>query len=173
MNCDEAREALLEAELPLENDDGNSALAMHLRGCANCGALAAALENQLVAVRADYEELQPRMSTDAIASTVIERATVRLLRPLSSRGVELRGSMVQAGRKRRGIVATALLGAAIAAAITILVLHNNTIDRRDAGDPQPSAQRVPIEVEVAENQNAIVFETKNPNITVVWLYSGD
>lgn len=173
MNCVDAREALLEAELPMAEGGNSSPLAKHLHECANCGALAVALQNQHQATQSYYQGLRPRMSSDALATAVLDGPTVLPMRRSTAAGSVLHVSQLRSPGKRRGMVAAAFLGASIAAGMTLFVLHRDATGRRDAYDRESSARRVPIEVEVPSNQNAIVFETRNPNITVVWIYSGD
>lgn len=70
---------------------------------------------------------------------------------------------------RRVVAVTGFIG--IAAALTLFVVARR--DRSaavDAMSPVPVADSTSIAVEVPHDRNAIVFATKNPNISVVWIY---
>jgi len=55
MNCDEARELLLEAELVELRGEGDSPLARHVTACAGCRAMAAHILSQTAALHAALE----------------------------------------------------------------------------------------------------------------------
>jgi hypothetical protein len=168
MNCDQVRNALMAADVPFTTEEFDDAVADHLRGCSSCRALSSALEHQIGELLSVYQGLNPRTSAEQVADVALRKAPLLQV----STGRSPVGKTFQAGRagrrSRRGALAAGLLGVAAAAAAIVFAATRHT------GSAAPDvAQRVPIEVQVPENQNAIVFETRNPNITVVWIYSGD
>lgn len=127
MTCDLARDALLEADLPVSDDDLPE-LGVHLRQCAECARLATALTRDTLAL------------ADAVRARKRQRAAIVA-------------------------VASALAAAAIAVAVTRL--------DRVAPTPPPGEvnadRRGIVSVEVPRGKSAMVLQTKDPNVTIVWL----
>jgi hypothetical protein len=126
MNCDAARDALLDVDLPI---DDTTDLARHLRECNACGRIVDRLAGDLAVLRA---------------------------------AVQLR-----ARRRRRRLLAAATLS--IAAASTIVAFVHA---RRGLGETRPAVNAAPagvVSVQVPPNKMATVLQTKDPNVTIVWL----
>jgi len=124
MNCQEARDLLLQADLPALRGMDGSALATHVQSCPACR-------------RASDLILQDT----ALLHDVLDRP-----------------------RQRRRAARMALPVAIAAAAALVLVLSP-----RDGPPVGSAADAPPVRVGVTD-RNAAVFETRNPNITVVWLF---
>ena len=126
MTCDSARDALLEADLPIV-DDNTSELAAHVHNCAECARLAVALHR----------------STSALVDVVRRRA-----------------------RKRRRIAILAATSTLAAAAIILAVARLDRVAPRAAVNVE---RRGIVSVDVPRGKAAMVLQTKDPNVTIVWL----
>lgn len=164
MTCGEALNRMLEAEpAALRADAGaDPVLAEHLRGCGRCRRVAATLVTELEALDAGLEELATapgpsRSGSDSPGGSRPRRAAG------SGRGVVRRlGTWVP------------LAAAAVLAAVLLL---------RPGGDPDPPpdgpagagaaasvARPGRVAVTLPADRGGAVMSTRNPNITVVWLY---
>lgn len=131
MNCNEARDALLETELPIADTSGD--LARHLHECDRCARAAAVLAHDVVLLRA-----------------VIRHRTRHRTRR----------------RGRRATIATATMIAAASVVVALVHARRPVVVR-----PLPvnEATRGVVSVEVPAGKMATVLETKDPNVTIVWL----
>lgn len=145
--CDDALQALLEAEPSELRGEGESALAAHVRTCPRCAAVA----GELVAG---------------------EGALARALEGMAPVAPE-----TEHGRPRRVWWRWAAPLAAAAAAAGLLFLQGGdegTVPFR--GGPGEGALRGDagagdaLRVSAPEGRDVVVFETDEPDITVVWLY---
>ena len=127
MNCDTAREALLDADLPIH--DGSSALARHLRECDACARIAVALTRD----------------TSLLSASVRRRAR---------------------RRRRVAVVAVASTLAAATVVVALLRIGNRVADIPRAVNAAPAGI---VSVEVPLGKTATVLQTKDPNVTIVWL----
>ncbi len=154
MNCTEARDRLLEADLAELNGEVGTDLSRHLRDCTGCRALAERLAAQERSLAAALDAVRPRMG--------VEEALARAEAESASRGRVLTFPL----RKAWGLVPLA----AAAAVTAVLVTHNGG---QLPGEPiDVAAVRhapAPI-VEESTGQNVAVFETENPDIVVVWIF---
>lgn len=157
MNCEQAREWLLEADPDALEHVEVSPVAGHLASCASCRAVVARLLTAQHDVQAAYLAIAPRTSAAEVAGQAL--ADGRDVLPIRS--------------GRRNIVAAAgMLGLAAAAVLIVAVVGRDRV--------APASQVVApavvadsaasIAVEVPEGRNAIVFSTRNPLISVVWIY---
>lgn len=148
MNCELARDRLLEADLTELHGEGGSALARHLRGCSACRNRARRILDQTAALRATLERATPR--------TAAAQATWR------DRGAR-RASF------RRWAVAVPL---ALAASLAVLVFSRHQTGQTPAsGVASPMALApAPLDVQVPPGQTVTVFQTDNPNIVVIWSF---
>lgn len=150
MECSSYLDIMLEAEPRELRGDADSALALHLRSCAPCRAEAheivragRLLAGQLAAESAALPgRRQRRAGWRPIARVGLPAAAVILL------------SLLAAGRLRNRVISHG--------AVT-----------QPAASATGSADAVPMfpVVDVEPGQNAVVFSTTNPGITVVWYYS--
>ena len=125
MNCQEARDLILQADLPALRGMDGSALATHVQSCAAC-----------------------------------RRASDRILEDTALLGDALDHHPVRLHRAGRVAVPVAI---AAAAALVLLLSPRG-------GPPVDSAADAPPVMVGVTDRNAAVFETPNPNITVVWLF---
>ena len=144
MTCLEARAALLEADLEELRGTADTSLALHLRDCTDC--------------RAAAERI-----------LWVEGAVGRRLAALAPRRGIPRASAAAPRVRRRWRWA-----APLAAAATILALmvtrSGQSPPRRDAPgvSTQPGPSRVA--VQAPAGHNVAVFETKDPDIVVIWFF---
>ncbi|HEX7051979.1 MAG TPA: hypothetical protein VF188_17355 [Longimicrobiales bacterium] len=160
MNCNDARERLLEAEPAELAGRGESELAAHLRTCARCaGAAARLLEGQAL-LDARLAAFRPRASVDQL----LERL------PLAAGRVEaaVAGASGRTSPSRRRLRAAAAVPLAAAAVVAILVFRREP-PPRPLPVAEPSAGTVPA-VRVPAGRDAAIFRTANPKITIVWIY---
>ena len=151
MNCELALERMLDADPEELEGRGDSELVAHFQRCGRCQAVAAEL-------LAGHEMLAAQ-----IHSVDVDRGVERVL-------PAVRRASIQRVRRRRLI--RFALPAAAAAVLALWAIR--------AGAPSmplenPSAQlagraRGHPTVRLAPNTNALVLETNNPKITVVWFY---
>ena len=155
MNCEQVRNQLLEGDADLWEEELHiaSPFHQHISGCAECRALLETLSKEVSAVSLAYVEIRPRLNSGSAADAV-----------LAQENAAQAGSA--SGHRARWSLLVGLTSAAAAASIFAFA-------GRKAELPPSSETPAPMTVAVPGNQSAIVFETKDPNITVVWLISGD
>lgn len=154
--CDDALQAFLEAEPSELRGEGESALAAHVRTCPRCAAVAGELvagEGALARALEGMAPVAPGAGDDALPRTPGREGK---------------------GRPREWWRWAAPLAAAAAAA-GLLVIHGGeraTIPPGvGEGAARPEAGRGdPFRVSAPEGRDVVVFETGEPDITVVWLY---
>ena len=147
MNCELALERMLDADLEELEDRGGSELVIHIQGCGRCHAVAAELlaGHEMLAA-----EIQP---------ADVDRGVERVL-------PAVRRAAIQRVRRRR-LIRFAL--PATAAAVLALLVTRAPVPALPLVDPQAQPAGQPT-VRLAPNTNALVLETNNPKITVVWFY---
>jgi anti-sigma factor RsiW len=152
MNCTEARELLLEAELAELRGEGESEVARHIRDCARCQSMAREIVEQEGALAQALAGVRPQVSADTVAAAA---ATAKVL-PLRPRW------------KRRW---AAVITAALAATIAGILLTSNGTPPADVPSTTEvaAAATVPV-VDATSSETFVVFNTDNPDIVVVWLY---
>ena len=151
MNCELALERMLDADPEELDGRGDVELVVHIQGCGRCQAVAAEL-------LAGHEMLAAQIhSGDA------DRGVERVL-------PAVRRAAIQRVRRRR-LIRFALPAAA--AAVLALLVTRDPVPSMPLGNPPAqlagSAPEQPT-VRLAPNTNALVLETNNPKITVVWFY---
>ena len=159
MTCTEALDLLLEADPETLAGRGESPLTAHLRSCAHCQATATRL---LAAHQHDsmaYLGVAARRAPGAVAELVMATPNVEAqMRPRRSRGWR---------------VGFALVPLAAAAALLLVVTARRDA-RREAFqasmDAAFAASTAVTNVKVPPGRNAVVFKTRDPNISVVWIY---
>ncbi len=144
MMCSDARGAMPTAERAELRAEGDGGLAMHLRGCDACRAVAIRLE----------------AGTELLAAMVGVRVTDPMLahRRYSS------------SARRRRVAAFVLVPIAAAAAVVAMVRRETPASVPRAQRDHSVATSVA--VEVPRGQTATVIRTANPNVTIVWLTPG-
>ncbi len=151
MNCELALERMLDADPEELEGRGDSELVAHIQGCGRCQAVAAEL-------LAGHEMLAAQ-----IHSVDVGRGVERVL-------PAVRRASIQRVRRRR-LIRFALPAAA--AAVLALLAVRGRAPSMPLENPsaqlagQPPAQPI---VRLAPNTNALVIETNNPKITVLWFY---
>jgi hypothetical protein len=139
MNCAQAGDAILVADISELHVDADTVLAAHIRECMSC----------------------------ARTASVITRGTGALS-----------GGVVRRGRPRRMRVSRVMIVSTlpIAAAVGFFVITKAGPGVHNAPSGMetttlPAAHQVSLDV--ARGQQATVFKTADPNVTVIWLSSGE
>ena len=159
MNCEAVREWLREADPEALAQVEASPVAEHLQSCPSCRAMVSRLLTMQQEVQAAYLAAAPGRSAADVAGQVL--ASGPNILPIRS--------------GRRNIIAAAgMLGLAAAAVLVVAVVGRGRVAPAApvvapavVADSAPAAT---IAVEVPEGRNAIVFATRNPLISVVWIY---
>lgn len=141
MNCTEAYDAILEAELVKLRGEGDGDLARHLRECAACRATA-------------------RRVLDALGALDLALGGENLAVPTARNGRVRRVPV-------RRVAAVGLLAAA--AAVAILVRRPQAPERVPITARPVAVVAVEVDVSTSTRQVA-VLSTADPNITVVWYF---
>ena len=151
MNCELALERMLDADPEELEGRGDSELVAHIQRCGRCQAVAAEL-------LAGHEMLAAQ-----IHSVDVDRGVERVL-------PAVRRAAIQRVRRRRLI--RFALPAAAAAALALLATRDPVPSIPLVGPSGQLAGPAPEQpiVRLAPNTNALVLETNNPKITVVWFY---
>jgi hypothetical protein len=158
MTCARVLDLLLEADPADVGAGGPSAAAEHIRTCDNCQHVVARLRERHDALRAEFEAAHPRRSpaelADAVFAHVDAGAVEHRRRPSRGRTVATRVTLV---------------ALATAAALTLAVWGRQPqppLNQASAPNDLPAL----VAVEVPPGRSAVVFETRNPLISVVWIY---
>lgn len=146
MNCETAREHMLQADLADLRGEGAGELAQHLRACQTCGERARRILEQTTALAATLERAAPRT-----AAATIRRGGAAWKAP------------------RRWAVAVPL---ALAASVAVMVLVRNRTGQApvSAVTLSPAVAAAPLDVQVRPGRAVTVFQTDNPNIVVIWSF---
>ncbi len=151
MNCELALEGMLDADPEELEGRGDSGLDVHIQGCGRCQAVAAELlaGHEMLAARILSVELD--RGVEAVLPAVRRAATQRI-------------------RRRR--LTRFALPAAVAAALVLLAIRDRAPSTPLVDPPAQLAGQPPAQpsVRLAPNTNALVLQTNNPKITVVWFY---
>ncbi len=151
MNCESACERMLDADPEELEARGDSGLDVHIQSCGRCQAVAAELlaGHEMLAARILSVELD--RGVEAVLPAVRRAATRRI-------------------RRRR--LTRFALPAAIAAALVLLAIRDRAPSTPLVDPPAQLAGQPPAQpsVRLAPNTNALVLQTNNPKITVVWFY---
>ncbi len=150
MNCHDARLALLDADPAELHGESASALTHHLSQCGDCRVLS---ETLLAAQR-------------GAARWMAERTPRRRLAALPSRRAATAG---QRPRRRWPVLVAA--AAAIAALIVTWPGDGPPAPTRGLGAPPPTISR--IAVEAPAGRDVAVFETRDPDIVIIWFFPGE
>jgi hypothetical protein len=155
MNCADARDLLLEADLSELRGETETDLSRHIRSCARCRVAAEEIATE--------EGMLARALSDAGPRIGVEEALQRAAAEAHSRGKVL-------PFPRRRVWGLVPIAAAAAAAAVLFTrnggqLPGEPIDLAAARDAAP----VPT-VEASPGQSVAVFDTENPNIVVVWIF---
>jgi hypothetical protein len=148
INCHTAFEALLEGEPAELAGRGDSELAVHVRECERCGAVAAKLLVGQEQLAGALVELRPRTDVSAALSAVHARG---------------RSKLAWERAWRWGPVAAA---AALAAAMVLQALPARMME----GGNVPVAEQMEPLLEAPSGENVMVFETRDRSAKVIWFY---
>ena len=148
MNCETARDRLLEADLTELRGAGDAALAQHLRGCSACRDRARRILDQTEALRATLERATPKSEATPPAR---------------------RNRVSPSARGARWAVAVPL---ALAASLAVLWLSRNRTGQTPGPGvtSQVALAAAPLDVQAPPGQTVTVFQTDNPNIVVIWSF---
>ena len=151
MNCELALERMLDADPEALGGLGDVELVGHIQGCERCQAVAAEL-------LAGHEALAAKLHSVDVGRGV-ERVLPAVRRAASRRV------------RRRRLIRFALPTTA-AAALALLATRARAPSMPLGNPPAQLAGRATEHptVRLAPNTNALVLETNNPKITVVWFY---
>jgi anti-sigma factor RsiW len=147
VNCTQCQDRLLEADAATLRGEGDPAVAEHIRVCASCAAIARMLLDEEVLLREALAGLTPVAPIEPAATAAVRESLRR-------------------ARRRRW---AALIPLAAAASL-VAVLLTGTGDL-PPGSARPLATPPPL-VE-ASDQNVVVYQTENPDVVVIWLYSNN
>ncbi len=154
MNCTEARDRLLEADLAELKAEVDTDLSLHLQGCIRCRAVAERLAAEERTLAAALDAVRPR--------TGVEEALARAEAESASRGRVPTFPL----RKAWGLVP---LAAAAAVAGVLITSSGGQLPGEPIDVAAVRHAPAPI-VEESTGQNVAVFETENPDIVVVWIF---
>jgi anti-sigma factor RsiW len=150
VNCAEARDALLTADLPELGADGTGDLAAHLRGCAPCATLA----RRIVAAERGLDATLHRLTPDGAAAAARAALAARRVPP----------------RRVGRVWAGALAAAATVAAVLLLGNGEPTPPSAEARPTSLSHESRESVVSAPPGMSVAVFATDNPRITVYWFF---
>lgn len=178
MECEQARDLMMEADRAALRGDGEGALARHVRSCGRCAAVGRALAAEFDRVDRRLRAWGDAGDPDAAATAALAAARGLAVEP-GGAGARVSGSDPRpksrppegrAAEPRRGWHRLAWLPAAAAAVIATLVLvDRDPVDWHDpAGVGDAPAPRVA--VRPPPDRRAAIMETANPDITIIWLY---
>ena len=157
MTCTECIEQLLEADPETLAGTGMSPVAEHIASCAQCRRVATKLLAAHDRDSSAYLGIQSRKTADAVATRVI----------VSQQGSAVRRlSIVR--QIRWGLVP---LAAAAVLFLTLVTRQNsNRVAAITADSLDVAARPSVLSVRVPPGKNAVVFKTRDPLISVVWIY---
>lgn len=150
IECKAAFEALLEADPAELTGRSDSELAVHVRECERCGAVAAHLLAGQERLAAALVELRPQTDVAAALNAV--------------RGRVLRRQALQRVWQWGPVAAAA----ALAAAMVLQALPAARITPRET-DRAVSQVEEPL-LEAPSGENVVVFETRDRSAKVIWFY---
>ena len=160
MNCERATALLLEADLGELEGRGDTDLVAHLERCTDCGERA----RRIVAAERALDRALDGLGRQSLA----RHGTA------AARGGELPSDRHLAGAPSRrgwGGVRWAWIPLALAAGIAALILIPD--EEAPPVRSTPAALDVApdrLRVDVPAGRNAVLYETENPNVIVVWFY---
>ena len=172
MVCSAYLDAMKEADPAALRGEGETALASHIRTCARCRTAAARV------LRADAR-LAAWLGSAPLAVSEAARPGQMHSRAQATGNARQKSDAARFGSARRGRVRRVVRKALpIAALIALVVAIDQGVERVTRVAPPDTAQasapdavlETP-DVDVQPGQNAVVFRTSNPKITVVWYYS--
>lgn len=146
MNCETARERLLEADLSELRGEGE--LALHLQSCERCRSQAQVILDQYAALRSALQQGAPRLDpTDARWSG---------LRP----------------RQQTWHPWSVVFPVALAASLAVLLVARRYQPGLMPPAPVPTAGSTGagLDVQGPPGRTVAVFQTDNPNIVVIWSF---
>ena len=182
MTCEEALPRLLEAELAELDGHGDSAIAVHLRGCARCARLAAVMVAEtamLTGVAPGAGESRrwthrPLAWAGALAAAVLALAVLRPSRhagelsraaPKVFEAVAARLGENVGTRSAVPVAVRASRFADVAATTPVRFAASQTVE-----EAAPAGNAGRVSVTPPAGRSVAVLATRNPSITVVWMY---
>jgi hypothetical protein len=150
MTCDEAMETLLESD----HCATHQALEMHLAGCTKCAEFAGRVVGVSVSMKLQYVSLTPRRDAAQMATLAIAKSGA---------------TQTRSGHRIKSLVVGAMSLAA-AAVVAVVIIERRPTTPIAQPIVRVAADSSSIAVDVPDGRNAIVFSTRNPQISVVWIY---
>jgi anti-sigma factor RsiW len=147
MNCDAARERLLEADLAQLQGEDDGELARHLRSCERCQKQAQVILDQYTALRSALERQAPRLN------------------PADPRW---RPQVAPAPTHRWAVMVPLALAAGLA--ILVVARGRQTALKPSAPAPPAASAALGLDVQGPPGRTVAVFQTDNPNIVVIWSF---
>lgn len=173
MTHEKALEAMLTAEPAELRGDAATRLSFHIRDCDRCRAVARTILAEQAELDAEIRTTAPLRSPDELADLVLAHAAERDIQPgeaaadvvpmPSQRGG---GSLRPTGWK----VAVPALLAAVLAAVLLLPRPHGEWRRPEGGNVVAMAAARRGAIEAPADRSVAVFQTRDPNIKVVWFY---
>lgn len=149
MDCTEARERMLEADLAELQQTGESGLSKHVLLCAGCHRVAERILRDERTLARELGRIRPRGSLEPWLASP------------------------QRGWHQRPRIWRRLVPALAAAGLAGVLLTQVLINPFDGAPPAAAvAEALPAapQVDPPPDRNVVVFETGNPNILIVWFY---
>ncbi|MGH7502744.1 MAG: hypothetical protein ACREL7_13435 [Longimicrobiales bacterium] len=166
MECRSFVDAMMEAEPAVLRGKGATALAVHIRTCIRCARRAQLVLGATEALAAELD----------IRSEAKDAARSRVIVAAAGARPGIRQSTWRA-RTRRSVLVALPAAAALVLAVGLDRLGDDganapAVDSASVTQPSPDMGGLESpDVVVRPGQNAVVFRTSNPKITVVWYYS--
>lgn len=153
MNCEMARDLLLQVDLAALRGQGHDELARHLRQCARCQERTRRILDQTAALQAALERAVPRTTPGAAWRSGAAQRTARMpwavaLALAASLAVLLLGRPGQDQAHERGVSPATAPGPFMGTDLT----------------------GAPLDVQGPPEQTLAVFQTDNPDIVVIWSF---
>lgn len=154
MNCEIARELMLEADLSDLSGSGQTELAGHLRDCPACRARAERIFADSRTLAATVEAMGP----------AVEMAEARKRAAAAGGAIRFR----QRVWRRASLVTSFALAAGIGA--LLFLGDGNGRSVQPSTEPVASVAAPALDVEAPAGASVAVFRTDNPNIVVIWYF---
>ncbi len=148
MNCEHARDALLEADRAELRGEGDAPLAAHVRTCKRCRRLAGRILDAETALAETLAAERPKRPAHEAAAAAVAAASP--------------------GRTwRRRFRVAALAAAGIAA---MLLVNGGGPSPTQTPRPTMASGRPIALLEASPGRHVVVFQTDNPNIVIIWTF---
>ncbi len=172
MTCHDALDAMLTASPAELRGEGASPLAFHVRECGRCRAVARTILSEQAALDAAMAAAEPPRPAGAVADAVLETARAEGVAPGQDTDADVVPGTGKRGpvgaRLRSWKVAVPTLLAAVLAAL--LLFPRDDRDWQVPAGAGPAVRGERVAVSPPPDKSVAVFQTRNPNIKVIWFY---